>query len=60
VLVRLSLVAVALVVASAGGPGVASAFISANTIDRYATYRSAGTRLRTSGPIGCSPGESVP
>ena len=40
-------------------PAAASAFISANTIDEYATVRADGTRVRATGPIGCSPGERV-
>jgi hypothetical protein len=41
------------------GADAASAYISANTIDRHATYKRDGTRVRTTGPIGCTRGERV-
>ena len=37
----------------------ASAFISANTIDRHTTSTRAGAQLRVTGPIGCTPGERI-
>ena len=41
------------------GAEVASAFISANTIDERATYKKDGRLLRVSGPIRCTRGERV-
>jgi hypothetical protein len=41
------------------GSGVAHAFVSANTIDRDATYRNGGASVRVTGPIGCTMGERV-
>lgn len=41
------------------GADAAGAFISANTIDRHATYTEDGARVRSSGPIGCTRGERV-
>jgi hypothetical protein len=41
------------------GADTASAYIAANTIDRHATYKRDGTRVRTTGPIGCTRGERV-
>ena len=37
----------------------ASAFLPANTIDRYATSTQAGARVWVTGPIGCTPGERI-
>jgi hypothetical protein len=37
----------------------AGAYLSANTIDRYATYQQDGARVRTTGPIGCTRGVRV-
>jgi len=34
-------------------------YVTANTIDRYATYTSDGARVRATGPIGCTRGERV-
>lgn len=41
------------------GADVASAFLTANTIDGLATYTRDGTRVRATGPIGCTSGERV-
>jgi hypothetical protein len=41
------------------GADAASAYITANTIDRQATYKRDGARVRTTGPIGCTRGERV-
>jgi len=41
------------------GADPASAFIAANTIDRHATYKADGARVRATGPIGCTSGERV-
>ncbi len=56
---REPLIAAVLVAALLGVTAPASAFISANTIDRHATYRKNGTHVRTTGPIGCSRGERI-
>lgn len=37
----------------------AGAFISANTIDAQSTFTWGGTRVRATGPIGCTRGERV-
>ncbi len=37
----------------------ASAFVTANTIDRHTTSTRAGAQLRVTGPIGCTPGERI-
>jgi hypothetical protein len=41
------------------GADAASGYLSGNTIDRYATYKDDGTRVRVTGPIGCTRGERV-
>jgi hypothetical protein len=41
------------------GADAASAFLTANTIDGHATYTRDGTRVRATGPIGCTSGERV-
>lgn len=41
------------------GASAADAFISANTIDEQATYERKGTRVRVTGPIGCTRGERI-
>lgn len=54
-----SLIAVGLAIVLLTAAGAASAFVSANTIDRQATLRADGERVRVTGPIGCSAGERV-
>jgi hypothetical protein len=56
---RTGLVVVGLAVVMLGGAEAASAIITANTIDRHATYKDDGARVRASGPIGCTRGERV-
>ena len=41
------------------GADVARAYVSANTIDGHATYTRDGTRVRATGPIGCTRGERI-
>ena len=41
------------------GTDTANAFIAANTIDGPATHTRDGTRVRATGPIGCTSGERV-
>jgi len=41
------------------GADAASAYVSANTIDGQATYTQDATRVRATGPIGCTSGERV-
>ncbi|MDQ3721995.1 MAG: hypothetical protein M3376_02775 [Actinomycetota bacterium] len=50
---------VALAVVLLGGAGAANAFVSANTIDRHATYKHDGAQVRATGPIGCTRGERM-
>jgi hypothetical protein len=53
------LLVVGLAIALLFGANAASAFISANTIDKHATYKQRGVLVRVTGPIVCTRGERV-
>jgi hypothetical protein len=56
---RTGLLGVGLAALTLCGADAAGAFVTANTIDRHATYKQDGARVRSTGPIGCTRGERV-
>jgi pimeloyl-ACP methyl ester carboxylesterase len=56
---RSPLVLVGLAALLPSGAETASAYISANTIDKLATHKNDGRLVRVTGPIGCTRGERV-